>query len=61
MISVFIADGVQLSGRVWCWGCEYLVQFCVLHSSGKDIVIGDQTNIQDGSVYGDKRLGIRRS
>lgn len=50
--SVFIADGVQISGpediklgeNVNIWYNS------VLRSSGKEIVIGARTNIQDGSV-----------
>ena len=50
--SVFIADGVQLSGpeNIKIGKDVNIWYNSVLRSSGKDIVIGDRTNIQDGSV-----------
>lgn len=50
--SVFISDGVQLSGpeNIKIGKDVNIWYNSVLRSSGKDIVIGDRTNIQDGSV-----------
>lgn len=50
--SVFIAGGVQLSGpeNIKIGKDVNIWYNSVLRSSGKDIVIGDRTNIQDGSV-----------
>lgn len=50
--SVFIADGVQLSGpeNIKIGKDVNIWYNSVLRSSGKDIIIGDRTNIQDGSV-----------